>query len=60
MNAGNLGPDDLVMAKNLQNKYSDKVVELGCHPGFEGPELAGKYKRWGGYHWRQELETLKK
>lgn len=60
MNAGNLGIGDLILAKKLQNKYPDKVIELGCHPGFENPELVDKYKHWGGYHWRREIEVLDK
>lgn len=60
INAGNLSPDDVSLAKTLQNKNPDKIIELGCHPGFENPELVGKYKHWGGYHWRQEIEVLRK
>ena len=59
MNAGSLGINDLVLAKKLQNKYPDKIIELGCHPGFECAGLINKYGYWR-YHWQQEIETLKK
>src|SRR3989344_4216602 len=58
MNAGNLGINDLVLAKKLQNKYSDKIIELGCHPGFEDAELVDKYGHWQ-YNWQKELEILR-
>ncbi len=58
INAGNLGKDDVFLAEKLQNKYPDKIVELGCHPGFESPELINKHKHWGIYHWKQELGIL--
>ena len=59
MNAGNLSQDDLVLAKNLQNKYPDKIIELGFHPGYKNENLRSKYRHWGGYNWQKELEMLK-
>ncbi len=59
INAGNLNFDDVNLAKKLQSKYSNKFIELGCHPGFESQELVEKYGYWR-YHWRQEIEALSK
>ena len=59
INAGNLGLNDLNLVKKLQNKSPDKLIELGCHPGFENAELADKYRHWR-YNWRKELEILRK
>lgn len=58
INAGNLGFNDLASAKKLQNKYPDKIIELGCHPGFENAELTDKYGHWQ-YNWQKELDILK-
>lgn len=59
INAGNLSLDDLILAKRLQNKHPDKIIELGCHPGFESSGLVDKYSRWQ-YNWQKELELLDK
>lgn len=60
INAGNLKEADINFARKLSQKFPDKIVELGCHPGFESAELADKYKHWGGYNWRKELDLLEK
>lgn len=59
INAGNLGADDVRCAENLAKKYPDKIIELGCHPGYENEELKKKYKHWGDYNWEKELNILK-
>jgi len=59
INAGNINIDDVKYAKNLSKKYPDKVIEFGCHPGYENEELRNKYKRWGNYNWEKELNLLK-
>lgn len=59
VNAGNLGLNDLATAKELLKKYPDKIIELGCHPGFERPALVSKYGHWH-YNWQKELAVLKK
>lgn len=59
INAGNMRKSDMEKAMSLSNKYPDKVVELGCHPGYENEDLMHKYKHWGNYSWQKELETLK-
>ena len=51
VNAGSLSESDIKYAKNLAEKYPDKIIELGCHPGYEGEELKRKYKHWGNYNW---------
>jgi len=59
INAGNLSKNDVEMAQKLAEKYPDKIVELGCHPGYENETLHEKYKHWGQYHWQSELAILK-
>ena len=59
INAGNLSIDDINLAKKLQNKYPNKFIELGCHPGFESSVMVEKYRHWG-YNWQKELEILEK
>ena len=59
INAGNFSLNDLASAMKLQKKHPDKFIELGCHPGFESPELTDKYRHWR-YNWQKELEILKK
>ncbi len=59
INAGNLSEEDLQKARELKDKYPNKIIELGCHPGFESPALVKKYSHWR-YHWGKELEILKK
>lgn len=54
ISAGNLTQDDIIVAKQINS-----AVELGCHPGYETPELREKYKHWGKYSWQNELELLK-
>lgn len=56
--AGNMDIDDVEYAKNLAKKYPNKIIELGCHPGYENEELINKYKRWGNYNWEKELSLL--
>ena len=58
VNAGNLSEKDINKAKKLAEKYPDKVIELGCHLGYEDEELKRKYKHWGNYNWERELELL--
>ena len=53
MNAGNLGEEDINLAKSLRGK-----VELGCHPGYEDASLHSEYKHWGSYNWQKELGIL--
>lgn len=59
INAGSISEDDIKYAENLARKYPDKIIELGCHPGYESEELKKKYKHWGGYNWEKELELFK-
>ena len=59
MNAGNLNEKDINQAEKLAGKYPDKIIELGCHPGYENEELKKKYEHWGDYNWRKELNLLK-
>ena len=58
INAGNMNDDDIKHAEALAKKYPDKVVELGCHPGYENEKLRQKYRHWGDYNWQKELELL--
>lgn len=57
INAGNLKSEDIIYAFDLQKKFPDKTIELGCHPGFENEGLKEKYRAWG-YHWRGDIRTL--
>jgi hypothetical protein len=59
INAGNLSKSDIDKALKLKNNYSNKIIELGCHPGFENAELIDKYGHWQ-YNWQKELEILRK
>ena len=59
LHAGNLQEEDINFANELSLKYPNKIIELGCHPGFESEELKRKYKNWGNYNWQKELQTLK-
>ncbi len=34
-----------------------RIVELGCHPGFENNELKHRYSQWA-YQWEKELNLL--
>jgi chitin disaccharide deacetylase len=58
LRAGNLQKEDVVLAKNISEKNKDKIVELGCHIGFENDVLRKKYKNWGGYNWQREFEII--
>lgn len=58
LHAGNLSKSDIDFARRLNHKYPEKIIELGCHPGFENPYLTTRYKKWG-YHWQYEIEVLK-
>jgi len=58
INAGNLKPEDAALAGKLGKENKDRIVELGCHPGFESEDLEAKYKNWGVYNWRRELEIF--
>ena len=58
VNAGDLSRKDIELAKELSSKYPNKIIELGCHPGFENDELRKKYKNWGNYNWEEELTLL--
>src|SRR3989344_3939554 len=59
INAGNIKKADVDFAMKLSRKFPDKVIELGCHPGYEDDELRKKYRNWGNYNWRKEFEVLK-
>jgi len=56
LKAGSIGLKDLEKARELARKNPSKIVELNCHPGFENPELRGRYK-WG-YSWEAEYNLL--
>ena len=58
INAGNLSKKDIKSAKELSDKYPDKIIELGCHPGYENKDLRLKFKHWGNYNWQKELNLL--
>lgn len=58
INAGEIGESDIRTAKQLAQKYPDKIIELGCHPGYENTELKTKYSRWGNYNWGEEFKLL--
>lgn len=59
INAGNLTLKDIKQAKELSEKYPDKIIELGCHPGYENDDLRARYGHWGDYNWHKELELFK-
>ena len=58
LNAGNLSKSDIDLALKINNDYPDKIIELGCHPGFEAESLKIKYKHWGAYNWQKEIKML--
>ena len=60
INAGNMRDSGIKYAENLAQKYPDKIVELGCHPGYESEDLKIKFKHWGDYNWQSELVILSK
>ena len=58
INAGNLSEKDIKLAKKLSDKYPNKIIELGCHPGLENEKLKMQYNNWGDYNWQKELNLL--
>ena len=58
INAGNLSKEDINKVEKLAEKYPDKIIELGCHPGYEDEKLRKKFKHWGNYNWQKELRLL--
>ena len=58
VNAMNLEKGDIKAARNLVEKYPNKVIELGCHPGYEDDDLRRRFKHWGDCHWQKELDLL--
>lgn len=56
--AGTVNLKTIQEAKSLSEKYPDKMTELGCHPGYESEDLRLKFKHWGNYNWRKELDLL--
>lgn len=58
INAGKIEEGDILKAEELARKYPNKVIELGCHPGYESEELKIRYSHWGDYNWQKELEIL--
>lgn len=59
MDAGVMSSKTTEEAKALAKKYPDKIIELGCHPGYETEDLRLKFKHWGNYNWQKEWELLK-
>ncbi|OGN00517.1 MAG: hypothetical protein A2651_00455 [Candidatus Yanofskybacteria bacterium RIFCSPHIGHO2_01_FULL_42_12] len=59
VNAGKLGKKDIDKAKKLAEEHSDKIVELGCHPGHRNEDIKMRYRHWGDYNWQKELSLLK-
>lgn len=59
VNAGSLSGDDIHRARELSEKTPDRLVELGCHPGYESEDLSNKYRHWGDYNWQREFDLLK-
>lgn len=57
VNAGNLTKEDVLKAKNIKQPNPDKIIELGCHPGFEDEMLKENYRDWK-YNWKMEFELL--
>lgn len=58
VNAGNLSEDDIKQAWELMENSHDKVVEVGCHPGYEDENLRRQYRHWGDYNWKKEFNLL--
>lgn len=58
VNAGNLSEDDIKQARELMENNHDKVVEMGCHPGYEDENLRRQYRHWGDYNWKKEFNLL--
>lgn len=59
MDAGIMNSKTMQEAKSLSEKYPDKIIELGCHPGHEDRDLKIKYSHWVNYNWKKELELLR-
>lgn len=57
INAGDLDANDIALAKELSQKHPDKIIELGCHPGYKDESLIAKYRHWE-YNWSEELNKL--
>lgn len=57
INAGNFTREDMFKADKIKHANPDKIVELGCHPGFENETLRTNYSHWK-YNWKKELELL--
>src|SRR3989344_2486515 len=55
INAGSLSESDIKFAEKLANEYPNKIIELGCHPGYETAEFKNKYSHWGNYNWQDEF-----
>ena len=60
IDAGVMSDKTKQKARALANKYPDKIIELGCHPGYENDDFRIKFKHWGNYNWQKELKLLKK
>ncbi|MBP9822433.1 MAG: ChbG/HpnK family deacetylase [Candidatus Pacebacteria bacterium] len=58
LNAGGITSGDINFAKELSYTRPTKIIEVGCHPGFENDELRERYKDWGNYGWERELKVL--
>lgn len=59
LKAGSLNRSDINLAYELA-RDSENKIELGCHPGFEDDTVGVKYKNWGNYNWKKELDLLSK
>ncbi|MDO8496896.1 MAG: ChbG/HpnK family deacetylase [bacterium] len=55
LNAGQLSQKDIDLATKLSDE--GKIVELGCHPGYENEELREKYRHWR-YNWQKEHDLI--
>ena len=58
LSAGSLEKEDVDLVKDYYSKNKDKIIELGCHLGYENDEMKEKYKHWGSYNWQSELKVL--
>lgn len=58
MDAGVMNNKTMWEARSLSEKYPDKMIELGCHPGYESEDLRTKFRHWGDYNWQKELKIL--
>ncbi len=55
LNAGRLSQKDIDLATKLSDE--GRIVELGCHPGYENEELREKYRHWR-YNWQKEHDLI--